>query len=222
MNLTNMLSPKQFAVLVATLTLVSVPVSEAVAETTVYALNQSNIAPLPDGANYLTLTLTSTVAGTVNFELDPVFAFSKTSNFGIQSFAFNLSGISLPGSSNFVGLPSGWTIDPPPPSSADGFGKFDYIVQTTGSARQASLNFTLNGLGGATTTDTLARFAKLSSGNAGEGNQFFAAHLAGFTAGNQTSAYFAGSTVLPVPEPGTYAMMLAGLGIIAVIARRRM
>jgi len=101
----------------------------------------------------------------------------------------------------------------------DGFGKFDFIVQTTGSNRLSPLSFTVTGLGGATTADTLGYFAKYSVGNAGQGNQYFAAHLAGFTTSNPiiTSGYFAGSTLAPVPEPGAFAMLLAAMCLLGSV-----
>jgi len=46
----------------------------------------------------------------------------------------------------------------------------------------------------------------------------FALHVQGLTDKQGESAWYALS---PVPEPGTYAMMLAGLGLIGVMARQR-
>jgi hypothetical protein len=39
--------------------------------------------------------------------------------------------------------------------------------------------------------------------------------------GNGSTAVFAFNGVAPIPEPETYAMMLAGLGLLGVMARRR-
>jgi len=57
----------------------------------------------------------------------------------------------------------------------------------------------------------------LSTGNAGRGNAFFAAHVAGFDASGTTSGFFA--TVVPAPA----AVWLFGSGLLGLIgaARRR-
>ena len=216
--------PRLLAVMAATLVLLAVPVTKALAGTATYYVNQSNVeSVLPDGTDYLKVVIDSTTAGTATFDITPVFSFSLGTNFGLQAFGFNYGGSNAIGSGNFSDLAPGWTIDLPPPSGMDGFGKYDFIVQTTGSNRQSPLVFTVTGLGGATTADTLGYFAKMSSGNAGQGNQFFAARLAGFATSdaNITSGYFAGSSVAPVPESGSYALMLAGLFLLIPITRQR-
>jgi hypothetical protein len=190
----------------------------------VYSLNQTNIdaGAFLDGTNYLEVTITSTVAGTASFSVAPVYAFSTLTNFGIQSFGFNYT------DSNTLNIspPSGWTVNPPPPSNQDGFGGFDYVVGTTGAGRLSPLTFTVSGLTGATVAATLGQFVKNSAPVAGQGNQYFAAHLTDFTTGLTdangaiTSGYFGGSA--PVPEPETYAMLLAGLGLVGFAARRKL
>ena len=192
-----------------------------------YYLDQTNIdaGAFLDGTNYLQVDITSTVAGTASFTVTPVYAFTQISNYGIQAFGFNFSGANLNSitAGDFT-LPSSWSADLPPPSGMDGFGKYDFIVQNTGSNRQNPLTFTVTGLGGATSADTLGYFAKLSSG--GGTPEYFAVHLADFQAGLTdtngaiTSGYFAG--MAPVPEPETYAMLLAGLGLLGFAARRKL
>jgi hypothetical protein len=187
-----------------------------------YYLDQSNIDSfLPDGTNYLQVDITSTIAGTATFTVTPVYAFTTLSNFGIQAFGFNFSGANLNSiATGDFSLPGGWTVDLPPPSGMDGFGKYDFTVQDGGSNRQNPLTFTVTGLGGATSADTLGYFATLSSG--GGTPEYFAVHLSDFgtTDPFTTSAYFAGTT--PVPEPETYAMLLAGLGLVGFAARRKL
>lgn len=206
----------------ALLAITALTASHALAETKTYYLNQSNIASLPDGDNYLQLSISSMVAGTASFSLAPVYSFAQDTNFGITSFGFNFAGanINALAGTNFQGLAANWTVDTPPASAQDGFGKFDFVVETNNN-RLPQLNFTITGLGGASSSDTLAQFAKLSSGNAGQGNFYFAAHLAGFQSGNDSSAFFAGSTLAPIPEPESYAMFLAGLGLLGAAARKR-
>jgi hypothetical protein len=107
----------------------------------------------------------------------------------------------------------------PPQKQLDGFGRFEVSVQTTGSGRLAPWQFQLIGTG-----LTLSSFNELSSGNAGEGNVRFAAHITGFNAGGGlTSAYFGGSNIAPspVPLPSMALFVPAWLAAGAFIARRR-
>jgi len=50
-------------------------------------------------------------------------------------------------------------------------------------------------------------------------NTTYAIHVEGRS--NGISAYAGMLNVMPIPEPGTYALMLAGLGIVGFVARRR-
>ena len=195
----------------------------------VYSLNQTNIdaGAFLDNTNYLEVTITSTVAGSASFSVAPVYAFTTQSNFGIQSFGFNYTG----SNTLTISQPSGWSVNPPPPSNQDGFGGFDYVVETTGTGRLSPLTFTVSGLTGATAAATLGQFVKYSAPVAGQGNQYFAAHVTDFTTSLTdangvaiTSGYFGGSDQIstPVPEPETYAMLLAGLGLVGFAARRKL
>jgi hypothetical protein len=79
------------------------------------------------------------------------------------------------------------------------FGEFDIRLSGTGSTRVDLLSFTVTGA----TVGT-----------------YFAAHVAGFDIGGETSAFFAGSTnEVPIPP----AMWLLGSGLIGLVgvARRR-
>lgn len=59
-------------------------------------------------------------------------------------------------------------------------------------------------------------FGGLSAGN-------YALNVLGFATGSQGGFYAGGlvAQTAPIPEPETYALMLAGLGIVGFIARRR-
>ncbi|WP_374049964.1 FxDxF family PEP-CTERM protein [Nitrosomonas sp. sh817] len=49
----------------------------------------------------------------------------------------------------------------------------------------------------------------------------FASGQFGFYNNSQSNVRYAGFEVTPVPEPETYAMLLAGLGLVGFMARRR-
>lgn len=179
-----------------------------------YYLDQSNInaAPYLDGQNFLQVTISDNVNGDIDFVVQTLAPLSGNAgtNYGIQSFGFNSAlGIS---SANIV-EPAGWGVQTT--QNQDGFGNFIAVVNSTGNNRQDPLTFSITGISG----DTPMSYIMLSSGNAGEGNVYFAAHVTGLSTA-VTSGYFGGSA--PVPEPETYAMLLAGLGLVGFAARRKL
>jgi len=186
-----------------------------------YFLDQSN--DLTDGTNYLQVTISDGIGGLIDFSVEtlaPLNSIAGT-NFGIQAFDFNTTLATLPADSALVNLPTGWTGNvAPPPNTGDGFGQFEFEVSDGGSNRQTTLTFSVDVAG-----DTINDYYELSSGTAGQGNVQYAAHVAGFTtqsciSGPCTSAWFGGGA--PVPEADTYAMLLAGLGLVGFAARRKL
>lgn len=203
--------------------------SSAKADSVTYLLDQGQSSTNPifvdNVNNYLSLLITSVTAGSATFTLTPTLSPSlgivAGANYGIDSFGFNVNGTSALTGASFSGLAAGWSLTTG--FNQDGFGNYEYVVRTTGQGRVSPLTFTVNGLTAATPSATLSLFQKNSVGNAGEGNFFFASHLAGFTqtGSTTTSAFFAGSSAAPVPEPETYGMLLGGLGLMGLIARRK-
>lgn len=185
-----------------------------------YFLDQSNA--LPDGVNYLQVTISDAVFGmdneAIRFDVDllPSLTSIAGSNFGIQSFGFNTLLDPTTVLNAITGLPTGWTKTEA--SNQDGFGEFELVNSGSGSFRQnPTLTFYISGIAG----DSILDYVALSGGNAGEGNVYFASHVAGFLdpGTNATSAYFGGSAVVPVPA----AVWLFGsaLGLVAAIRRRQ-
>lgn len=193
------------------------------ASSVTYYLNQSNVdATYPDGTDYAKV-LIEDVGSDIQFTVSVLpGVFTPGTNFGIQEFGFNVisGGPSLSGSSNFT-LPTGWSAGCG--GNMDGFGSFDCTVSGTGSNRQAPLVFKVTGVTG----DLLSTYFDLSSGNAGQGNQYFAAHIAGFTspagAANVTSGYFGGGyqKTNVVPLPAAAWLLLSGVAGLGALARRR-
>ena len=179
-----------------------------------YYLDQSNIgsAPYLDGQNFLQVTISDGVAGNIDFVVQTLAPLTSNmgTNYGIDSFGFNTT--QNVWSAN-ISAPTGWNLQTT--MNQDGFGNFTDVVNTTGQYRADPLMFSITGISG----DTVMDYVNLSTGNAGEGNVFFAAHVAGFST-QVTSGYFGGSA--PVPEADTYAMLLAGLGLVGFAARRKL
>lgn len=186
-----------------------------------YYLDQSN--GLPDGTNYLMVTISDGSGGLIDFTVETLSPLSSIAgpNFGIEVFGFNTTLASLPGDSALVSLPTGWSGNvAPPPNVDDGFGQFEFEVSGSGATRQTTLSFSVDVAG-----DSILDYYELSGGVAGEGNVQFAALVGGFdtqscASGPCSSAWFGGGP--PVPEADTYAMLLAGLGVVGFAARRKL
>ena len=161
------------------------------------------------------------VGGTINFTVDAIdSAFTGTGgNFGIQSFAFNITGDAFTLTSSDVAIPTGWTFATD--SNGDGLGRFDVLLGDGGMARVEPLTFSIDIAG----DDINSYFDVSSKGN------YFAAHIADFSTGIATdngqsdgiqctpvgvdctelrSAWFDGATVVPVPA----AIWLFGSGLL--------
>ena len=204
-----------------------------------YQMTQSNEAAFPDGsAPYLSVTIADDVlAPTANGSvitftvqtlsgLDP---YTAGSNFGIQSFGFNVVAVgpSLSDSPNAMWiLPADWDAKvAPPPNQISGFGRFDVDVGAVGSNRLSTLQFSIDVAG----DDIFTYFDSSSTQNGnppGEGYAWFAAHVAFGSELDPPSAFFGASDdgVLPptaVPVPAALWMFGGALLGIAGIARRQ-
>ena len=195
--------------------LMTIMAGSAHAASVSYFLDQSNLSPspLPDGINYLKVTISDGTGGNIDFKVETLAPLTSiaTSGFGIDRFGFNTSQTLT--DSNFV-LPTTWTNIGA--GTMDGFGQFGFRVDTNGAANRVSiLNFSIKDIANYTVYD----YVNLSTGTAGEGNAYFAAHVAGFSTNdpNTTSGYFGGSTPVPLPA----AAWLFGSGLIGLARRRK-
>lgn len=211
-------------------TLASQMATEAQASSYLYTLDQTNADSVQmDGVPYLTVRIEDGVYGAdsqaIKFTVDIIdTAFTKGGNFGIDAFGFNkVAGQPAVGDSNIVQL-HGWETNAAPPEVAfDGFGKFLGAAKSdTGNNRLETLEFWITGVNG----DSPLSYVAPSSGTAGQGNAWFAAHVAGFTisgstitsafygAGNGSALPPVGGEITAVPLPGAFWLFgtaLAGL-----------
>lgn len=191
-------------------------VFSATAQTASYSLNATGVSQFGSGP-YGSVTLTqsfSDVLVSVSLRSDlnfvdtgahSVFSF----NLGGASSASDISGISFAnGLNNVFAVASGTSNSP--------FSTFSYEINcvsncTSGGAGGGyvdPLNFTVKNA-------SLAEFGQLSTGS-GTAAYFAVDVING--AGNTGSI---GATVAAVPEPESYAMLLAGLGLMGMTAWRR-
>lgn len=162
----------------------------------------------PDGGNYGTVALTQDGAGVdVSVQLAPTYEFVKTGNH--DSFTFNIvgaTGYSVTG------------IDPQQfswfqPAANPALGSYTDGLECGGCSNGGSaafnslLTFTVNGV-------ALADFQNNDVGYT------FSADIVS-SAGKTGAVAAARPVVTAVPEPATSALVLAGLGMVAFMARRR-
>lgn len=190
-----------------------------------YQLDQSN--EFSDGPIYGTVKIdidpdddgTSTLARfTVTANTSPYT--SILSNFGIQNFGFNSSDSALVVVA--ASLPSGWSVSFN--QTRDGFGRFDFALDTVGSTRENPLVFEVS----STSALTHSVFEVLQVDQNPPSQYYFAAHVTDVTmAGStKTSHWIAGSDELTpgppaVPEPSTLAMALISVGTLGFVQLRR-
>lgn len=182
-----------------------------------YYLDQSN--DLPDGTNYATVQIEELSDQKIQFTVDALSPpFSPDSNFGIQTFGFNVDdafGVSdsvIAASIEVQNDPDGkWKVRTGKNHSE--FDIFDESASGTGSTRKDPLIFTIDVAG-----DTINTYAQSN------GTAWFVAHIAGFqtmscTSGSCTSAWVAGggdASTPPQAVPVPAAAWLFGSGLLGL------
>jgi hypothetical protein len=216
-----------------------------------YNLTLSNGNPyIPDGTPYAQVTIDDEGSnGLINFTvtiLDSILDDNKTSNYGLQSFGFNVSGAAaLLTVDDVINLPTGTSKDwsAKANSNQNGFGNFDMTV-VAGERLDPTLTFSTNlGLDQSATDSILDYVATNTDGFV------FAAHISGFEDLNPldpidpidgtgectvdeeenysagcnilTSVFVATDSLTPVPVPAAVWLFGSGLLGLAGIARRR-
>lgn len=181
---------------------------------TVYTLNDSDIFPSGNN-NYGTVTLDESF-GDVTFSIQLSSELDFRQNTNKTVFSFNGTDVSL----TDIVLGDGWGKISS--TSAAPFGTFQFGItalsdRNGGFTRADPLNFRVTGA-------SISDFLSLSTLPPGDTRAYFAADVACIAvAGNCTTVGVTGNVgaVAPIPEPETYALMLAGLGVVGFMARRR-
>ena len=186
-----------------------------------FYLDQSS--GLPDGVNYLQVTIADGVDGAIDFTitaLQPLLDIAGQ-GFGIEKFAFNVVGDVGTGIDNVTALPTGWQAGAN--GLVSGFGTYDLIANYQGSSGHDPLTLSVTGVD----LDTVLSYVRLSSGDSPQGPSFFSVWVGGFNFGDcgdtersskncYTGAFFGGAQAVPAPP----ALWLLGTAVGALVVRR--
>lgn len=142
--------------------------------------------------------------------------FDDGSLLGIASIIDSGSGVAFSEGGSPPNLPGGNTASPSFVTTAGFLADSDPAVSPNGVSSGEWVAITFDLINGKTYADTLAALALPNGGGAGDLR--IGVHVQSYTGGYSESFI---NNPVPVPEAETYAMMLAGLGLVGWAARRR-
>jgi hypothetical protein len=166
------------------------------------------------------VALTSSTSATVTFDAlansEYTYLMGSTGAVAVNVNAASWTIGDLMGSNTLTGFKTGSLSDGGAVNSESSFGSFNQTIDGSGGFTKAftEISFTLTNTGGAWTTSD-----DVLTGVAIKG--FACANPCIPANGSAGTGYASVAAVDPVPEPQTYVMLLAGLGVLALFGRRR-
>ena len=191
---------------------------------TVFTLN------IPSGLTYGTVSLQQVDSDTVNVHVVLADGYNFVDTGKHEVFGFNLNRPGLPDAAVTITNPTvGYSLVPGS-TQTGGFGFFEYGIACREQVKVRG-TVTVTGCKGGnnslTPNDEMsfdvdrAHITEASFNDNGKGYYFTADVYGPPVGGGDPATFPVGSNVAPVPEPETYALMLAGLGAVGFVARRR-